>query len=164
MRFREKFAEELWSFYYQDCDPATQIRFAPFPLFSQQPPDRYSFLGRLKQWLHEPDWVVFGAEEEGRLIGIALLKRYSTGPTSGVCVSPTNRLKGIGVSLMYELIGFAKSMNIQSLNATIEDDNLPSISLHKSLGFVSLDDFKTHSISMPSGQVSVVARRYILNL
>lgn len=89
------------------------------------------------------DRFVLGAfNENGSLVGIVTfmrehsLKTNHKGNVFGMYVVPEARGKGIGKSLLVELIKRAKNCNgVEQIHLTVVSDNISAKKLYKSLGF-----------------------------
>ena len=90
------------------------------------------------------DKFVFGAfNNNGSLVGIDTFMLENSLKTSGkwniflgVYVAPEGRGKGLGKSLMIELIGKAKNcVGLEQINLTVVSENSSAKKLYKSLGF-----------------------------
>jgi phosphinothricin acetyltransferase len=85
---------------------------------------------------------VVGAEDEaGRLLGFASYGTFRAWPAykysaeHSVYVHKSSRGKGIGRTLMHELIGAAEKQSYHVLVGGIETSNTASIAMHEALGF-----------------------------
>jgi RimJ/RimL family protein N-acetyltransferase len=90
----------------------------------------------------KPDRAVFGAFDDGRLIGIVGLQRESHRKLShkafiwGVYVAPTHRKRGVGRRLLQATLDHAASMpGLRQLLLGANAANVASIALYKALGF-----------------------------
>ena len=89
------------------------------------------------------DKFVLGAfNNNGCLVGIVTFMRENSLKTShkgnlfGMYVTPEGRGKGLGKSLMIELIGKAKNCDgLEQINLTVVSENSSAKKLYKSLGF-----------------------------
>eukprot|EP01136_Pigoraptor_vietnamica_P044393 Opistho-1_new@21093 len=86
----------------------------------------------------------FGAWRDKELIGTVALE-YSAKPKTrhavlvlGMYVQPSQRGSGVGLALMKAAIAAASSRpEIQSLNLTLTEGNVPALRLYRSVGFVT---------------------------
>ena len=94
-------------------------------------------------WLTLTDrQAVFGAFEDGQLIGVAGVRRdvfrghRHKAHLWGVCVAPGNRGAGVGSKVLTEALGFAKNMpGVTHVHLTVASTNVNAIRLYRSLGF-----------------------------
>ena len=89
-----------------------------------------------------PDRAVFGAFDDGRLIGIVGLQRESHRKLShkafiwGVYVAPTHRKRGVGRRLLQATLDHAASMpGLRQVILSSNAANVASSALYKALGF-----------------------------
>ncbi|RLL43875.1 N-acetyltransferase [Oceanobacillus piezotolerans] len=89
------------------------------------------------------DKFVLGAfDDSGSLVGIVTFMRESSlkmnhkGNIFGMYVAPEGRGRGLGKSLMMELIGKVKNFDgLEQINLTVVSENESAKKLYKSLGF-----------------------------
>ena len=155
---------DIYNFYFLLLKPPTRRLFSPYPLFNDPDTCPSKFLQRYISWTVERDWLLTGAYVSDRLIGLGILKKYVSEPTTGLVVSEASRDRGVGRLILKDLVQRAVGLGLSCLHATIEDHNTASINLHTSLGFVSLNTFKHHEVNEGTKKVTIEARRYILNI
>jgi L-amino acid N-acyltransferase len=91
---------------------------------------------------------VLVAEQDGMICGFSSFGHfrawaaYKYTVESSVYVSESHRRKGIGKLLLSPLIDKAKAMQLHSLIAGIDANNIPSIKLHEQFGFSQIGHFK----------------------
>jgi L-amino acid N-acyltransferase len=94
------------------------------------------------------NFPVYVAEADGQLAGFSSFGHFRAWPcyryTVEVSVYVEKSFRGVGISkmLLGALINRAKEMNIHAIVAGISADNLISIRLHESFGFVEAANFK----------------------
>lgn len=85
--------------------------------------------------------ILVAEEEEGRVVGFALLKSFMDGETFahtadiGYFIDPDHTGKGLGRLFLAELEGIAKKLGIQTLVANVSSLNPGSIAFHERNGF-----------------------------
>ena len=107
--------------------------------------DNASFLEKAPSWEHfnnshikEPRLI---ATDQNKVIGWAALSTIeTTGQFGGVCevsvyIAENYRNKGVGSTLLKNLITLSEKENIWTLEANIFPENTASIELHKNFGF-----------------------------
>ena len=79
-------------------------------------------------------WVV--VEEKGNVVGFgsAYIKK-DKGVTESVYVDKKFQKKGYGINIMKNLIGWLKSKKVKNIESNFLFENIPSLKLHKKLGF-----------------------------
>jgi ribosomal protein S18 acetylase RimI-like enzyme len=89
-----------------------------------------------------PDRGVFGAFEEGDLIGLITLgregrlKQLHKAWIWGAYVAPSARGKGIGRALILEALALARSVpEVRQVNLSVTADNAAALHLYQSMGF-----------------------------
>jgi len=93
-----------------------------------------------KQARHYP--VVGALDDDGTLLGFATYGAFRTNPAykysveHSVYVRNDRRRRGVGVTLMRELIGCAREQQYHLMVGGIDASNASSIALHEGLGFV----------------------------
>lgn len=93
---------------------------------------------------HGPTHPVIVAEARGRVVGWGSLSRfrersaYRFTVENSVYVDITEQRRGIGLALMQELIGRARTIGYRTIIAGIDADQPASIALHHRLGFESV--------------------------
>ena len=107
--------------------------------------DNASFLEKAPTWKHfdsshikEPRLI---ATDQNKVVGWAALSTIeTTGQFGGVCevsvyIAENYRNKGVGSTLLKNLIELSEKLNIWTLEANIFPENTASIELHKKFGF-----------------------------
>ncbi|MCA4158342.1 GNAT family N-acetyltransferase [Priestia megaterium] len=90
----------------------------------------------------EEGYPILVWEQNGKVVGFATFGPFRTWPAykysieHSVYVNEEYRGKGIGTSLMKELIGIANEREYMTLIAGIDATNEGSIAMHKNFGFV----------------------------
>lgn len=121
----------------------------------EQAPDAFTTTAAERRTEPESWWVKrigstdglatsFGAWRDNNLIGTVALE-YSAKPKTchsvlvlGMYVQPSQRGSGVGLALMKAAIAAASSRpEIQSLNLTLTEGNVPALRLYRSVGFVT---------------------------
>lgn len=76
------------------------------------------------------------AESPAALTGyISMYRVLDEGDITEVAVRRTDRRRGIGESLLKELISVSKALGLTSLTLEVRDGNLPASALYEKLGF-----------------------------
>jgi RimJ/RimL family protein N-acetyltransferase len=91
-----------------------------------------------------PDRGIFGAFEEGRLVGIAGLGRESLRKLShkafiwGMYVAPAHRRTGLATALLAEAVAFARGIaDVRQVNLCVNASASAAIHLYQMFGFVT---------------------------
>ncbi|MGG0509449.1 N-acetyltransferase family protein [Priestia megaterium] len=90
----------------------------------------------------EEGYPIIVCEQDGKVVGFATFGPFRAWPAykysieHSVYVNEEYRGKGIGTSLMKELIGIANEREYMTLIAGIDATNEGSIAMHKNFGFV----------------------------
>lgn len=90
----------------------------------------------------------FVCEEEGVVVGYCFVHPWKTRPAYGrtlettVYLAPGHTGKGIGRTLMLQLIEACRRRGVHSLIACITGGNRSSIALHEALGFRAVSHFR----------------------
>ncbi len=101
---------------------------------------RDSFEAMSKQFSND-NFAMFGITNEAKLIAIIMVTDDSRkGWINRLAVSPKYRNQGIAKKLIRHGEEYLQSREIDVIACLIKDGNDKSISLHKSLGYVVLDD------------------------
>jgi len=98
----------------------------------------------LESWFGGPRWnEVFpiGAEINGRIVGVAVLKGYRTQWFAHIgefwmLVGENTRGLGLGRILASELFNLARNLGMEKLSAELRADQLVAIKIYKQLGYV----------------------------
>ncbi|MGX1265382.1 RimJ/RimL family protein N-acetyltransferase [Rossellomorea marisflavi] len=85
--------------------------------------------------------TILAAEESGEFVGYVMILTESTRKTSHraymvIGIREDWRGKGLGKSLIWEGIQWAKERSLTRLELTVVTDNKPAIALYKRMGFV----------------------------
>jgi len=73
-----------------------------------------------------------------QILGYGMLRGWDEGyqvPSLGIALHPAARGAGLGMTLMHFLHGAAKSRGAARIRLKVYPDNLPAITLYKSLGY-----------------------------
>ncbi|CAB4720683.1 unannotated protein [freshwater metagenome] len=90
-----------------------------------------------KSRLDKSKFFTLIAESKDEILGIAYLSDPTVySPRVSISIKPGSKGKGVGSSLLKELIRRSKSVNLESLSAEIKGGNCSSISLFSRSGFV----------------------------
>lgn len=99
--------------------------------------------GVLKRALHDPDYELLVAELEREIVGFVdqwVIYDFPHGATlsfiQNLFVSLSHRRKGIGRTLLREIIKSAKAKGVLETHTATEFDNKPAIELYKKQGLV----------------------------
>lgn len=90
---------------------------------------------------HNEKYPVIVAEMDGEVVGFSCLspfkrkKAYSQSAEISIYTSPESQGKGIGKTLMEEIIERAKQNGLRTIIAVITSGNEASVRLHKKFGF-----------------------------
>jgi L-amino acid N-acyltransferase YncA len=104
-----------------------------------------------KQWFEtkrQQGYPVFVAEEDEKILGFSSIgpfrawAAYKYSVENSVYVAVEKRGKGIGKLLIPPLIDAAKKLQLHTIIASIDADNIPSLKLHKSFGFEEVAHFR----------------------
>ncbi len=103
-----------------------------------------------QEWFtsHDTTTPVIVAEQEGEIIGWGALSPFETACTfhktveNSVYVHHKFQRKGVGKSILNELIRLAQEAGVISIIASISSDQYASIALHKATGFREVGKLK----------------------
>ncbi|CBV43722.1 ribosomal protein S18-alanine N-acetyltransferase [Halomonas elongata] len=91
---------------------------------------------RLKAALTDGADVVFGLEEDGELLGYAILSRLPfDAELQSILVASHARRRGLAVALMEAVIAQAKAWKSERLLLEVREANAPAITLYRRMGF-----------------------------
>ncbi|MDR5859070.1 ribosomal-protein-alanine N-acetyltransferase [Halomonas eurihalina] len=80
--------------------------------------------------------VVFGLEEDGELLGYAILSRLPfDAELQSILVARQARRRGLAVALMEAVIAQAKAWKSERLLLEVREANAPAITLYRRMGF-----------------------------
>lgn len=101
---------------------------------SEAPLDREWRISAWNEYLEVEGSVMLVAEDEGKLVGMATLKKK--GPADlGMLVAADSRGKGIGVALLESCIAWAKANGHYKITLQVWPHNQPAITLYERYGF-----------------------------
>jgi diamine N-acetyltransferase len=100
----------------------------------------------VEQWLADPDWAIFVADDENRLVGVLFLNERQTSehpllkPRRYVvidilAVAEGWRSQGIGRALMQEAESWAKERGVGEIELSVWEFNQRALALYNRLGF-----------------------------
>lgn len=95
----------------------------------------------IKEWLKDQNSYTYGAEVDGRLVGLDNLRLVENGRTGwmeGLRVHPDYRGKGLAYKLTNHMIKEGYRLKVQRLRYTTAVDNLASLKLAEKTGFKRL--------------------------
>ncbi len=95
----------------------------------------------IEEWLTDPNSYTYGAEVDGRLVGLDNLRLVENGRTGwmeGLRVHPDYRGKGLANKLTDRMIKEGQRLKVQRLRYTTAVDNLASLKLAEKTGFKRL--------------------------
>lgn len=91
---------------------------------------------RLKAALTDGADMVFGLEEDGELLGYAILSRLPfDAELQSILVARHARRRGLAVALMEAVIAQAKAWKSERLLLEVREANAPAITLYRRMGF-----------------------------
>lgn len=109
-------------------------------------------LGEMRMWIqtkHFDGFPILGAlSANGELVGFASYGRFRTFPAfkytmeHSLYVAESCHKKGVGSTLLEELIRRAEAQQVHVLIGVIDTDNRASIALHEKLGFARVGHFR----------------------
>ena len=96
-----------------------------------------------RRWLesHGPRHAVLVAEETESVVGWASLSQwsdrcaYADTAEISIYVAETSRGRGVGKTLMAEVLEAGRAAGLRTVLARIADENAPSVRLHEAFGF-----------------------------
>ena len=86
--------------------------------------------------------------ENGQPVGYGHLDKEGNKVWLGIAVSELFKGKGIGTQIMNFLVLKARDNNIDTLNLSVDAENLHAIQLYKKFGFIVIDAINEKSILM----------------
>lgn len=126
----------LFDFYFRGLSEESRNFFPPYPLFSPPLNSVEELSSRIMDWEKEDDWTVLKLSNDEQIIGVCLLKRYKTErPTSGLAVREEFQKMGLGFLLQTIVNEQARLLSLNKLYATMAQDNIASLQVHKKCGF-----------------------------
>lgn len=126
----------LYDFYFEGLSDEARNLFPPYPLFSPPVETAEELAGRIADWGKEDDWTVLLLTKEELIIGVCLLKRWSTErPTSGLAIREGFRNSGLGFLLQTVVNEQALLLGLDRVCATVAPDNAASLKVHQRSGF-----------------------------
>ena len=129
-------APRLFEFYTEGLSEKSRRLFAPYPLFHTPPSSADEMVSRITNWKSENDWTVLVLVKDGGIIGLGLLKRYSTEQvTSGIAVRDEFLNRKIGYLLQTMIVEQARLLDLKKFHVKIVSDNFASVKLHEKCGF-----------------------------
>lgn len=135
-RLKAPDALKLYDFYLKGLSEEARNLFPPYPLFSPPVSSTEELRGRIRDWGKEHDWTFLKLVKDDEIIGVCLLKRWSTGrPTSGLAVHEKFRNSGLGVLLQTVVNEQAVLLGLKGVYATVAPDNAASLKTHERCGF-----------------------------
>jgi len=129
-------APGLFEFYTEGLSEKPRRLFAPYPLFHTPPSSADELVSRITNWKSENDWTALILVKDGRTIGFALLKRFSTERvTSAIVVRDEFLKRKMGYLLQSMIVEQARLLDLKKFHVKIVSDNLASVRLHEKCGF-----------------------------
>lgn len=129
-------ATGLYDFYVNGLSDRSRELFPPYPLFDRPLSSVEELADRIEGWLKEDDWTTLLISPLDRIIGFGLLKRYKTErPVSGLAVREGYQGKGLGTFIQSAINKEARLLGLKRLYATMAQDNIASLGVHKKCGF-----------------------------
>jgi len=126
----------LFKFYFNGLSEEARNLFPPYPLFSPPIETPEELAKRFSDWKKESDWTVLILNKDELIIGICLLKRWSTKrPTSGLAVHEEYRSSGLGTLLQTMVNEQALLLRLDKIIATVAPNNEASLIVHRRSGF-----------------------------
>lgn len=126
----------LFDFYLKGLSAQSRERFYPYPLFHVPPTTSDELSERIHKWEKEKDWTVLVLYSGSTILGLSLLKRFSTeAVTSGLAVRDEYQGKGLGYLLQILVVEQARLLNIGKFHVKIKPENIASLCLHEKCGF-----------------------------
>jgi ribosomal protein S18 acetylase RimI-like enzyme len=112
----------------------------------------------IEQWLADPDWALFVAEDEQRIIGVLFLserktpdhyllkpRRYAVVDT--LAVAEDWRSQGIGRVLMQRAETWAKERGIAEIELSVWEFNQRALALYEKLGYRTIRRYMNKGIA-----------------
>jgi len=140
--------DDLYEFYYQGLNEISRKLWPPYPLFKPELKSKNELHTRYNQWLKEDDWFFWVLCNNDIVIGASLLKKLSwkddetseyRAPTSGLAVAEKYKKQGFGFLLQKVIEYQAFLYGAKKIFATIEENNIASIKVHKKSGFIETE-------------------------
>ena len=126
----------LFDFYLNGLSVKSREGFYPYPLFHVPPATPGELAERINKWENEKDWTVFLLYSGNIILGLSLLKRFSTkAVTSGLAVRDEYHGKGLGYLLQVLVVEQARLLSIDKFHVKIKPENIASLLLHEKCGF-----------------------------
>ena len=144
-RLKVEDSPALFDFYFNGLSQQSRNFWPPYPLFSPPVSSAEELASRIADWKKEDDWTVLKLVKDEQIIGICLLKRYKTErPVSGLAVHEEFQKSGLGVLLQTIVNEQARLLGLKKLYATLAQDNIASLQVHKKCGFQQTDRLVPH--------------------
>ena len=135
-RLRVEDSSGLYEFYFNGLSETARNFFPPYPLFSPRIGSAGDLSKRIKDWEKEADWTALKLARGSQIIGLGILKRFSTDrPTSGLAVRQEFQKMKLGLLLQTIINEQANLLGLARVFATASPDNIASIGLHQKCGF-----------------------------
>ncbi|SHK22442.1 ribosomal protein S18-alanine N-acetyltransferase [Halomonas caseinilytica] len=122
-------------------DPSSVVLLRPSALAALLELERVSQVyplsaARLRAALRDDADVVFGLEEQGELIGYAILSRQPfDAELQAILVARHARRRGLAFALMQAVIDQARAWKSERLLLEVREGNAPAIALYRRMGF-----------------------------
>lgn len=138
-------AVALFDFYFDGLSEESRNFWPPYPLFSPPVNSVEELANRITDWKKEDDWTFLNLIKDEQIIGVCLLKRWSTDrPTSGLAVHEGFRNNGLGVLLQTIINEQAVLLGLKRVYATVAPDNAASLRIHDKCGFQKTNRMVPH--------------------
>lgn len=126
----------LFDFYRNGLSAQSREGFYPYPLFHVPPATADELFERIHKWEKEKDWTVLVLYSGQIILGISLLKRFSTETaTSGLAVRDEYHGEGLGFFLQLLVVEQARLLKIDKFHVKVKPENTASLRLHEKCGF-----------------------------
>ncbi len=140
-----KDSSQLFEFYFHGLSETARVFFCPYPIFSPRPNNPEELAHTIKKWKKEHDWTMLKLTKDMQIIGVCLLKRYSTDrPTSGLAVHEGFQNKGLGMLLQTIINEQCRLLGIKKLVITLAPNNKASFRTHQKAGFKKTNRLVPH--------------------
>ena len=146
-RLQVEDADALFDFYLNGLTEKSREFFPPYPLFSPPVNSVEELANRIRDWQKEDDWTVLKLVKDEQIIGMGLLKRYQTErPVSGLAVREEFQKVGLGLLLQTIINEQARLLGLKKLYATLAQENIASLLVHKKCGFKQTSRLVPHFV------------------